>query len=95
LKLEYIVWGCACASWITPEDYAKYQNSGLSKHCIFLEPFDSSLDIPQDFFPDKHRLIVTGQFYVNKGYPKWTFETEEKLDKAKVFRYTKFKMISK
>jgi hypothetical protein len=46
LTLEYIVWGCACANWITKEDYKKYQDTGsLSAHCIFIEPADSILQI--------------------------------------------------
>lgn len=95
LELEYIAWGCACANWITPKDMIKYQDSGLAKHCIFIEPADSTLEIPDIFQPVTQKIIVKGQFYVREDYPKGTIQTEENLDKAKVFRYTKIKILSK
>ncbi len=96
LELEYIVWGCACANWITPSDYKKYSDSGLASHCIFIEPADTTNLFPDTSFQfDKNNILVTGQFYINEDYPKGTFETEEKLEKAKVFRYTTLKIINK
>ena len=41
LELGYIVWGCACANWITPEDYPKgtYETEKqLSKAKVFRYP---------------------------------------------------------
>jgi len=35
----------------------------------------------------------TGQYYLNKGFPKGYRRTEEPVDKAKVFRYTAYKII--
>jgi len=96
LELEYIVWGCACANWITPKDYTRYQDSGLAKHCIFIEAADTTKIFPDSIFQfDKNNIIVTGQFYIKEDYPKGTYETEEQLDKAKVFRYTDLKIIDK
>jgi hypothetical protein len=96
LELEYIVWGCACANWITPADRIKYDTNGLADHCIFIEPADSSLELPDSTFQfDKENIRVTGQFYVRKDYPKGTIEMEEHLDKAKVFRFTKIEVIKK
>jgi hypothetical protein len=95
LELEYIVWGCACANWITPKDLIKYQDSGLAKHCIFIEPADSTLDLPDNFQSASQKIIVKGQFYAREDYPKGTIQTEETLEKAKVFRYTKIKVVSK
>jgi hypothetical protein len=96
LELEYIVWGCACANWITPADRIKYDTNGLADHCIFIEPADSSLELPDGTFQfDKENIRVTGQFYVRKDYPKGTIEMEEHLDKAKVFRFTKIEVIKK
>ena len=96
LELEYIVWGCACANWITPKDYKKYQDSGLAKYCIFIEPSDTTKLFPDSLFHfDKNNIIVTGQFYIKEDYPKGTYETEEQIDKAKVFRYTDLKIIDK
>jgi hypothetical protein len=92
LELEYIVWGCACANWITPKDRIKYQGSGLAKHCIFLEPSDSNFNFRNYFTPEKYTITVKGQFYQKLDYPKGTIETEESLEKAKVFRYTEFRV---
>jgi len=93
LELEYIAWGCACANWITPHDYKQYQDRTLSAHCIFIEPAEKSLHIPDYFDPQLHLIRVTGQFYINPGYPEGTIQNEEHLDKAKVFRYTKVALL--
>ena len=94
LELEYILWGCACANWITPADKNKYQDSGIAPHCIFIEPDEPSLNIPENFDPVKQRIKIKGHFYLKKGYPKGTIEGEEQMEKAKVFRYTQFTVIS-
>jgi hypothetical protein len=96
LELEYILWGCACANWITPEDYIKYQDSGLAQHCLFIEPADTTKLFPDSLFQfDKNNIVVAGQFYIKEDYPKGTYETEEQLSKAKVFRYTDIKIVDK
>ena len=92
LELEYIVWGCACANWVTTADRKKYEDSGLAEHCIFIEPADKSLELPLYFDAFRHRLKVKGQFYVRPDYPQGTVEMEEHLDKAKVFRYTRIEV---
>ena len=95
LKLQYIDWSCACANWITHSDYKRFEDTGrLSDHCIFIEPANLSLALPDDNV--RYDVIkVTGQFYVRKDYPKGTIKMEENLDKAKVFRYTKIEVITK
>ncbi len=95
LDLQYIVWGCACANWITTRDYIKYQDTGkLSEHCIFIEPADSTQYLPERDSSLIYRIQVTGQFYIRKDYPKGYFKTEEEVEKAPVFRYTKHKVIT-
>jgi len=94
LKLEYIVWGCACANWITHQDREKYEDSGLSTHCIFLEPSDTNLNFENYFIPEKYYVSVKGQFYQRPDYPKGNIQNEEVLEKAKVFRYTEFRVNS-
>lgn len=88
LELRYIVWGCACANWVTPAELEKYHDKDLDKHSIFIEPAKPELEVPLYFDPARHMIKVTGQFYTKPDYPKGTEETEEQLDKAKVFRYT-------
>ena len=92
LELEYIDWLCACANWITPSDKKKFENKGLAKHCIFIEPADSTLNLPNGL---TENIKVTGQFYVREDYPKGYTEIEEPLDKAKVFRYTRVQILEK
>jgi hypothetical protein len=98
LQLEYIGWGCACANWITPADRKKFENSGLAEHCIFIEPADSNMVQSENeiaFTIEKQNILVTGRFYKKKDYPKGTIQTEEVLDKAKVFCYTSIRYIKK
>jgi hypothetical protein len=95
LELEYIDWACACANWVTPADYAKYQYNKLAEHCIFIEQASEDLELPLYFDPGRHRIKVHGQFYVKPDYPKGTVQSEEQLDKAKVFRYTKIEVSKK
>jgi hypothetical protein len=95
LKLEYIVWGCACANWVTPADFEKYQDDKLAEHCIFIEPANKDLELPMYFAPERHFIKVTGQFYVRPDYLKGTIQGEEHLEKAKVFRYTKIDVFQK
>lgn len=94
LELEYIVWGCACANWITLTDFKKHQDK-LEAHCIFIEPASENLKEPIYFDPQRHFIRVMGQSYVKPDYPKGTTKGEEQLDKAKVFRYVKIDVLKK
>ncbi|MBS3913647.1 MAG: hypothetical protein KG003_04060 [Bacteroidetes bacterium] len=96
LKLQYTLWGCACANWISFEDVRKYKDSGFSKHHIFIEPaspelYNPASDTTFDVF--KEQITVTGKFYVKDDYPHPTFQMEEQIEKARVFQYTKIKRI--
>jgi hypothetical protein len=95
LQLYYIVFGCACANWVTPEDLKKYGDKDLGKHTIFLEAASPELELPLYLDASRHLVKVTGQFYLKPDYPKGTEETEEHLYKAKVFRYTKMEVLKK
>lgn len=95
LELEYIVWGCACANWVTPTDFAKYQGNKLAEHCIFIEPASDSLELPLYFEAARHTIKINGQFYTRPDYPKGTVQKEERLEKAMIFRYTKIEVIDK
>jgi hypothetical protein len=97
LELEFIIWNCSCANWITTEDRAKYYSKEqVEAHCFYIEPANPSLNLPDSVFQfDKNNIKVTGQFYVREDYPQGTTEIEEPQKKAKVFRYTKIEMINK
>ncbi len=95
LELDYVVWGCSCANWVTPADYKKYQDNKLAEHCIFIEPANKELGLPMYFDPERHFIKVTGKFYLRPDYPKGMIQGEEHLDKAKVFRYSKIDVFKK
>jgi hypothetical protein len=95
LELEYVVWGCACANWITPNHRSRFQNSGLKQHCIFIEPENTQLELPLYFDALRHNIKVQGQFYEKEDYPKGMIESEEPIDKAMVFRYAKLEVLDK
>lgn len=80
---------------MTLSDYKKYQNHKLAEHCIFVEPENDKLKLPIYFYPARHFIKVTGQFYLRPDYPKGTIQGEEHLDKAKVFHYSKIEVIRK
>ena len=87
--------GCACANWVTTAEYDKYQDNKLAEHCIFIEPANDSLEIPLYFNAQRHKIKIKGQFYTKPDYPKGTIQTEEELEKAKVFRYTEIEVKKK
>lgn len=95
IELSYIAWACDCASWATLEDIRKYHdNSGdtLADLSIFIEPADTSLSLPDTLGYNGDIIKFTGQFYKEKGFPK-EYRSQEKPDKARVFRYTKYQVI--
>ncbi len=94
LVLQYIAWGCACANWVTPHDLKLFEGDELAQHCIFIEAADSSVLLPQNFDPFKQRIKVAGRFYVRPGFPQGYYESEEPVEKARVFRYTRLRMIN-
>lgn len=88
------MWACECANWATQDVLAKYQDTGkLSDHCVFVEPANKSLTLPDTLGYSGDIVQFTGQYYVDKGYPNDYVKGEQKVDKAKVFRYTSFKII--
>ena len=94
LELQYIAWACECANWATLSDINKYQDTGiLSDHSFFIEPADTSLNLPDTLGYSADIVRFTGQFYQEKGYPKNYEKSEQQVQKARVFRYTKYKVI--
>jgi hypothetical protein len=94
VEFHYIMWACECANWATPDDIYRYQDTGdLSEHCVFIEPADSSLTLPDTLGYNSDIIQFTGQYYVDKGFPNEYIKTEQRVDKARVFRYTAYKII--
>jgi hypothetical protein len=88
------MWACECANWATQDVIAKYKDTGnLSDHCVFVEPANKSLILPDTLGYSGDIIQFTGQYYVDEGYPNDYVKGEQQVDKAKVFRYTSFKII--
>ena len=88
------MWACECANWATVEDINKYKDTGkLSEQCYFIEPADKSIILSDTLGYSDDIVQFTGQFYIEKGFPKDYIKGEEVVDKAKVFRYTSYKII--
>lgn len=94
LELQYIAWACQCANWATPAEINLYQDMDkLSDHSIFIEPQNENLGLPDTLGYSGDLIQFVGQFYKTKGYPKNYPKTEMEVDKAKVFRYTSYKVV--
>ena len=94
LEIEYTVWGCDCPNWIQSKDNLNpdSKENDLKLH-FYIEPAADSLKIPLYFDPFRHRLNITGQFYVREDVPQGIVAREETMPKAKVFRYSKMDVI--
>ena len=96
LEVEYTVWGCACPNWIQTKDNINNDTTkNFLKFHFYIEPANKTLELPIYFDASKHKLKVSGQFYEREDYPQGTIEMEEKMPKAKVFRYTSLEVIDK
>lgn len=96
LEIEYTVWGCACPNWIQAKDNINNDTTkNFLKLHFYIEPANNSLELPIYFDAFRHSLKVSGQFYERENYSQGTIEMEEKMPKAKVFRYTKLEVIDK
>jgi hypothetical protein len=94
LKLQFVEWACACANWATIDDINKAKSTGrLPEYCLFIEPADKKLTLPDTIGYNGDIVEFTGQFYTDKGFPNNFIKTEEPVDKARVFRYFSFKVI--
>jgi hypothetical protein len=94
IQFQYMAFTCACANWATINDYKQYSDTGnLSEHCVFVEPENIKLILSDSLGYSGDIIEFTGQFYINKAYPKNYIKSEQEVEKAKVFRYTSYKII--
>lgn len=94
LEVQAVSWACDCANWATPADIRKYYNSGdtLAQHCIFIEPATTHLALPDTLGYNGDIIRFTGKFYRDKTFPQ-NYPGREPVNTARVFRYTKYKII--
>jgi hypothetical protein len=94
IQFQYVAFACACANWATINDYKQYSDTGnLSEHCVFVEPENIKLILSDTLGYNGDIVEFTGQFYLTKAYPKNYVKTEQEVERAKVFRYTFYKII--
>jgi len=95
LDLQYVAWACQCANWATETDIKKAEDHGnkLADKSIFVEPADNLVELPDTLGYSGDLIRFTGQFYKDKGYPQKYPKTEMRVDKSKVFRYTKYQVL--
>lgn len=100
IQVSYVNWACDCADYIETKFYQDNSDyEAKEEDCIYIEPANPSLKIPDNYFDNGHfenHLRLTGQFYIDKGVPNtYGRKTPEKPEKAKVFRYDKFEIVKK
>jgi len=84
---------CTCAQW----SETKYSKTIKNSNEFFLEPANTSLVNADTLFNGTNfpiRLSLTGQFYSKEGFPKNYRPTKGSPYPARVFRYTKIKILS-
>lgn len=95
IDLMYIAFACECANWV-PTDKVQYLDNPLldpSDYSIFIEPAYTNLVLPDTLGYNGDIICFTGQFYQQKGFPKG-YKSYQYPEKARVFRYTDYKIIS-
>ncbi len=94
VEFHYIMRACECANWATEDVITRYQDTGkISDHCVFVEPADTSLVLPDTLGYGGDIIQFTGQYYIDEGYPSGYLKSEQQVEKAQVFRYTSYKII--
>ena len=84
---------CECAQW----SETKKSRDIYNRNEFFLERSNASLVNADTLFNGNNfpiRLLVTGQYYFREGYPKNYRPVKGNPEIAKVFRYTKIKILS-
>lgn len=90
LTLQYTAWGCWCAPWTTIRDADKPRLT-VADHFFLEADTDSLYQLEQHVDAENNYVVVTGQFYKKKDYPIQLngMKSEETLEKARVFHYSK------
>ena len=93
IEVSYSVNGCECAHWLL----SKNKKSLIDEEQIYLEQANTSLIQPDTLFKGTNLPVIVsleGQFYSKEGYPKNYNPAKGSPDPARVFRYTKLKIMS-
>ncbi|SHF73893.1 hypothetical protein SAMN05444377_11754 [Flavobacterium fontis] len=94
IKLQYVAWACECPNWVTLKDIAEIEDeNSLAKKSIFIEAETEDKELPETLGCNGDIIEFTGNFYPDLGYPKNYIKTKQKVDKARVFKYSEYKVI--
>ena len=92
ISVTYVAYGCECASWkIISDNGTKCKDSDCDD--IFLEPINEKINLPDTIGYNGDVIELTGKFYSKKGFPK-DYRTEQTHEKARVFQFSDYKVIS-
>ena len=92
IELSYIAWACDCANWANDVNrIIEEEENDRNGCCIFIEPANSAVALPDSMQASGNKIIFTGQFYKNPGYPKGYY-SDENPEPAPVFRYTSYQI---
>ena len=95
INLQYVAWACECANWTTLEDVTQIQDENiLAKKSIFIEAESDDKELPDTLGYNGDIIEFTGSFYPDLGYPKNYVKTEQKVEKARIFKYSEYKVIN-
>ncbi len=97
IEVSYIRWACDCANWLPDAAHTSAPDYELQpEDCIFIEPASSDIIIPESFFENStNTLRITGKYYQDRGIARrYDMKTPDKPERARVFRYYAYKIIS-
>ena len=100
IEVGYVNWACDCANFYEAKLYSENKDYRLkADECIFIEPKEKSLKIPEDYFDTIYRnknLRLMGRFYLDEGISStYEMKTPEKPNYSKVFQYESYEIIDK
>jgi hypothetical protein len=93
LDVSFAAISCPCAQWFETSQLKSTDN----RTYIFLEPSNNKIINADTLFDGNNlpvRILLTGQFYQKKGYPKNYRPVKGDPKIEKVFRYTKLKIVT-
>ena len=72
--------------------YSENIDDSLAKRCIFIEPANEQITLPDTIGYGNDVVRFTGQYYDKKGFPK-DYDFFGEPEKARVFRFTKYEIL--
>lgn len=95
IQVSYTAWGCDCANGSLDVDNGKPNKTDRSdREHVFIEAANSKIILPDSIGRTGDVVQLTGQFYEKKGFPKG-YSSPEFPEKARVFRYTGYKIVQR